>query len=141
VKAVYAVPAVPAGSGEVLVIVSAAGLIVMANVPTAIRCALSVTDTRKLAGVVVAVVGVPETTPAELSVNPAGSVVPEARAQVYPGVPPLAANVNEYAVPTCPAGSGDVLVIVSAAALIVRAKLLLAVTAGWLESATLMVKL
>jgi len=82
VKAVYAEPAVPAGSGEALVMVSAAGLIVMLKLLIAKCCALSVTETRKLAGVVVAVVGVPDTTPAGLKLSPAGSVVPELKAQV-----------------------------------------------------------
>ena len=81
-NAVYAEPAVPAGKGEVLVIVNGAGLMVMLKLPIAKCCALSVTDTRKLTGVVVAVVGVPDTTPAGLKLSPAGSVVPEPKAHV-----------------------------------------------------------
>jgi len=62
-----------------------------------------------------AVVGVPEITPAELNAKPAGSV-PELSNQVYGAVPPVAASVTlVYAVPTVPAGSGEVVVIDSVA--------------------------
>ena len=56
----------------------------------AVAPAASLTCTVKLD--VPAVVGVPESTPAAVSVNPAGNV-PLASDHVYPGVPPLAANV------------------------------------------------
>ena len=59
-------------------------------------------------------VGVPLKTPAEESVSPAGSA-PENTDQLYGVVPPVAANVWLYAVPTVPAGSGDDVVIDSAA--------------------------
>lgn len=54
---------------------------------------------------VVAAVGVPETTPVLADKDsPAGSV-PLATDQVYGALPPLAASVVVYATPTCPAGS------------------------------------
>ena len=71
-----------------------------------------VTSTVKLD--VPAVVGVPLKTPAALRVNPAGGV-PTVTAQLYGGVPPVAANVWLYAVPTVPAVSGLVVVIARAA--------------------------
>ena len=46
--------------------------------------------------------GVPASTPAALSVNPSGNA-PALTAHEYPGVPPLAENVCEYAAPTVPA--------------------------------------
>jgi hypothetical protein len=62
---------------------------------------------------VAAVVGVPEITPVLVfSVSPAGSD-PAVMLHVYGAVPPTAPSMNEYAVPTMPAGSGDVDVIVS----------------------------
>jgi hypothetical protein len=54
-------------------------------------------------------VGVPESMPPAESVKPAGSA-PELMLQVYGVVPPDAASVVEYAVPTWPAGT-EVVVI------------------------------
>jgi hypothetical protein len=48
-------------------------------------------------------VGVPEIVPAAERVKPAGNA-PELMLQLYGVVPPEAAKVVEYAVPTCPAG-------------------------------------
>jgi hypothetical protein len=60
-----------------------------------------------------AVVGVPEITPVDAArLNPAGSV-PELTLQLYGVVPPLAANVVVYAVPTVLPGSGAAVVSVS----------------------------
>ena len=78
---VYAEPAVPAVT-DVVVIVSAAALMLMLKVPNALCCELSVTVTWNVTGVLVAAVGVPDTAPPLLSVNPAGRVDPDARAQV-----------------------------------------------------------
>lgn len=50
-----------------------------------------------------AAVGVPDNTPAPDSVSPPGSV-PALTDHVYEPVPPVAASVAEYAVPTCPLG-------------------------------------
>lgn len=52
-----------------------------------------------------AAVGVPETTPAELSERPAGRLEFMPRAQVYGGTPPVAASWKLYAVPTVPVGA------------------------------------
>ena len=79
----YATPTRAAGlSGDVLVIVNGAGLIVILKLPTAVCCELSVTDTWKVAGPLVGVAGVPDTTPAGLKVSPAGSDVPEPKVHV-----------------------------------------------------------
>jgi len=51
------------------------------------------------------VVGVPLRMPAVDKVSPAGSV-PDVTDQLYGGVPPLAANVWLYSVPTVPEGRG-----------------------------------
>lgn len=48
-------------------------------------------------------------TPDELNVRPGGSVDPDAKDHVYGGVPPDAASVCEYAIPTSPAGKDEVL--------------------------------
>ncbi len=69
-----AVPKVPAVN-EVVVIESGAGLIVIESALVAVLATESVTFTVKLE--VPAVVGVPEITPAELSVRPAGRVPDE----------------------------------------------------------------
>ena len=68
---------------------------------------LSATRTVKLA--VPVAVGVPLTTPALDKVRPAGRL-PTVTDHVYGGVPPVAARVCEYAVPTVPLGSGEVVV-------------------------------
>jgi hypothetical protein len=49
-------------------------------------------------------VGVPEITPPEESVSPAGRL-PDVIDQLYPAVPPLAESAELYAVPASPAGS------------------------------------
>jgi hypothetical protein len=66
-------------------------------------------------------VGVPLITPAELSVRPAGKLLPVARVQVYGAVPPVAVNVVVwYTVLTCPPGSATA-VIVSTPTLVIVA--------------------
>lgn len=57
-----------------------------------------------------AAVGVPLITPAGDNVRPAGGV-PDVTDHVYGCVPPMAAKLCEYAVPTVPFGRGDVVVI------------------------------
>ena len=64
--------------------------------------------------------GVPDIVPPADRVNPAGSD-PLATDHVYGGDPPEAASACEYAVPTVPAGSDEV-VIVKAGGLIVSDK-------------------
>jgi hypothetical protein len=72
------------------------------------------------------VVGVPPMTPAPDSVRPAGSV-PVVTDHAYGGVPPVAANVCEYAVPTVPFERGDDVVIESGGGSIVTANCFVAV--------------
>jgi hypothetical protein len=55
-------------------------------------------------------VGVPERTPEGLRVSPFGRL-PDVRAHVYGGTPPVALNVNDYGTPTVPAGSVEGVVI------------------------------
>ena len=69
---------------------------------SSVTAAASVTVTSKFE--VPAVVGVPEMTPALLIASPAGSD-PVDSDQLYGVVPPVAARVVEYAVPTVPPGS------------------------------------
>ena len=117
----YAVPTVPAGNGLAVVIerATAAALIVKENTFVD-ETPLAVTWTVKLE--VAAVVGVPPRTPVEeFRVRPAGSDPPDT-VQVLVPVPPVAANVWPYAVPTVPAGNELAVVIerAAAAALIVK---------------------
>src|SRR4029434_6830567 len=105
----YAVPTVPGGSGLVVVITSAAGLIVRANALSFVCPPLSLTRTVKLN--VFAVVGVPLNTPPLLREIPGGSVPPTSL-QLTVCVPPVAANDVLYATPTVPGVSGVGVVIV-----------------------------
>lgn len=57
--------------------------------------------------------GVPERSPAAVSVRPPGSVLPLATAQVTAPVPPLEANVRLYGVVTEPVGIEAGVVITS----------------------------
>jgi hypothetical protein len=86
---------------------------------------LSVTRTVKFA--VVAVVGVPLITPLEEeSVRPAGSA-PDETDHAYGGVPPVAAKLTEYDVPTIPPGKGGAVVINNGGGLIVTENAFVAV--------------
>jgi hypothetical protein len=83
-----------------------------------------------------AAVGVPLIRPVdEFRVSPAGSV-PDVSVHVYGAVPPVTANVCEYAVPSWPLGSDNVVIV---SVVIVSVKLTLAVCAGEPESVTLKV--
>ena len=53
-------------------------------------------------GKVPGAVGVPESVPSAARLNPAGNPEP---AHVYGGVPPLAASLVEYVLPTVPPGN------------------------------------
>ena len=103
----------PAGRDDVLM-PRAGALIVSVSAAVADTDALSVTFTLKLLGP--AVVGVPDIVP-PARLNPDGKD-PLATDHEYGGVPPDATSACEYAVPTVPAGSDDV-VIPKAAGLIV----------------------
>src|SRR5579883_2509388 len=97
-------------------------------------CAVSVAVTVKVE--VPAAVGVPPMLPSGPRLRPAGKA-PLVTSQTYEPVPPLAASVVEYAVPTVPLGS-DVVVIVTGAAATVMLNALDAVCA--LLSVTVAVK-
>lgn len=99
----------------------------------------SVTCTVKLDGP--ALVGVPLIVPPLLKLRPAGNA-PEVTVQEYGVVPPVAARVNEYAVPTIPFGT-EAVVIVSGNApeLMLIENRLVAFCIGEEESVTCTVKL
>jgi hypothetical protein len=87
-----------------------------------------------------AVVGVPVMAPLAASARPAGSELPDATAQVYVPVPPVAARVVEYWTPTVAGGSGDVVVIVGPEATVSEHPVLVRLTGvGVVESWTLRV--
>ena len=87
-----------------------------------------------------AVVGDPEMMPLDAArVRPAGREEPEARDQVYAGVPPVAANWVEYAVPAVPEGRDDV-VMANGGAATTRERLMDLVWTGELLSLTDAVK-
>jgi hypothetical protein len=135
----YAVPAVPPANDVVVTVggwVAAATAILKAFVP--VLFAASVTCT--VNETVPAVVGVPEITPGDVRLNPAGNV-PALTLQLYGVVPPLACSVVEYAVPAVPPGS-DVVVTVGdcAAAATSILRFAEAVAVGEPESFTCTVK-
>jgi hypothetical protein len=94
----------------VVVIIRTAAATVICRGAVVVCAAASVTLAVKLN--VPAVVGVPEIWPAEESVSPLGSA-PALTVQVYGVVPPLAARVVEYAVPSLAGGNDDGVVISS----------------------------
>src|ERR1019366_6450754 len=97
---------VPAGSDDV-VIPKADGLTLIYKSAVAEVDALSVTRTVKLLDP--GVPGVPDMVPAAARLNPAGNV-PLATDHEYGGDPPVAASVWEYATPTVPVGSDNVVI-------------------------------
>jgi hypothetical protein len=98
---------VPAGRDDV-VIVTAGGLIVSDSAAVVETDALSVTRTVKVFGP--GVVGVPDIVPTAARLNPAGSD-PADTDHAYGCEPPAAASTCEYAAPTVPAGSDDVMIL------------------------------
>src|SRR6185369_15111786 len=89
----------------------------------AVALELSFTCTVKLN--VPAVVGVPEMVPLDAKFSPRG-IAPAVAVHVYPPLPPVAASVAEYAVPTVAPRKEDV-VTLSAGLAIVIARALVAV--------------
>ena len=134
----YAVPTTPLGSGDAVVIVNTEA-IVRLRVGVIADCAGEAESvTLKVNGVpVTATLGVPLITPAALTARPVGRV-PVFNCQVSVPVPPVAASVAEYAVPTTPLGSEEV-EIVSVNGAIVSVRFLVAVCAEPLESVTVKV--
>ena len=103
------------GSGEVLTSARLVHDTVILRLLVVVPATLSVTRTVNVLTPVV--VGVPEITPPLDKVRPAGRL-PLASDQVYGGVPPCALTVTEYATPSVAAGSGEVVVIVSAGTIV-----------------------
>jgi hypothetical protein len=97
---------VPTGNEEVVTL-NPGPLIIKDNTALADTEALSVILSVKLDGP--AVMGVPEIVPPK-KLNPAGSD-PLASDHVYGGDPPVALSVWEYATPTVPGGTEDVVII------------------------------
>jgi len=88
-----------------------------------------------------ALVGVPLIVPPTLKLRPAGNA-PEVTVHEYGVVPPVAARVNEYAVPTIPFGTEAVVIVsVGALALMLMENGLVAFCTGEEESVTCTVKL
>jgi len=114
-------------SGPMLITKVAAKVAVCAGDPESVTVTVN--------EVVPAAVGVPESTPAVLSVRPAGSV-PVVTAQVSAPVPPVATSVKLYAVPTVPGGRGEVVVIFNIGGAITNVAAKVAVCAGEPESVT-----
>jgi hypothetical protein len=85
----------PVDSGEVVVIVSGDGGALITKVAAKVAvCGVEAESVALIVKVLFpAAVGVPESTPAELNIRPAGRV-PVLRLQVYGGVPPVAAKVR-----------------------------------------------
>jgi len=104
----YATPFTASGNGEAVVIFGAGALTTIDRALDEVCEALSVTWTVKL--LVPDAAGVPLITPAVVKVKPAGSA-PAATDHVCGGVPPVAAKVWEYDVPTVAAGKGATVVI------------------------------
>ena len=102
----YATPTVPAGSADV-VIPRAGGLMISESAVVAEPVALSVTFTVKFADP--ALPGVPDIVPPADRLRPAGND-PPATDHEYGGDPPDAPSGCEYATPTVPAGSDDVVI-------------------------------
>jgi hypothetical protein len=80
------------------------------NISVRVLFRVSVTVTLKVIGV--AALGVPVSTPTELSENPSGRPVAD---HVYMPEPPDAVNVSMYGICTVAGGSGEVLAMVSVA--------------------------
>lgn len=119
----YAAPTVP--GGRVAVVTVGGPLMAIESDAVAVCPTPSVTRAVKLD--VPGAVGVPEIVPVEDRLNPGGNV-PLATAHVYGVVPPVAAKLAEYAVPTVPPGSE--VVVIDTAGLIVML--------NWRESVSLL---
>ena len=112
----YAVPAVPLGSVLGASVTTTAALIAGLYDCTPVTPFASVAVMSRL--LLPAALGVPLSTPALVSVRPAGKA-PEVTAKAYGPVPPDAVNVCAYAVPAVPAGSVPGASVTTTAALMV----------------------
>jgi hypothetical protein len=118
----YAVPSVPAGSGEVVVMDGGGGRLIVILRACVADCGATVLESVTLTVkfvVPLGPVGVPVMAPPLLSVRPGGNVVPPLRVNVSVPAPPVAATVWLYAVPSVPAGSGEVVVIAGTAVTVI----------------------
>ena len=134
--ALYAAPATPPGSDDVVMFSGA--MTVSVRFAVAVRWDGLLESVTVIATVLApAAVGVPLICPVEaLRVNPAGSPVAD---HVYGDTPPVAARVAPgYAVFTTPEGSDDV-VMVNCPAIVIDRLLLAVRWAGLLESVTVIV--
>jgi ABC-type thiamin/hydroxymethylpyrimidine transport system permease subunit len=135
----YAVPSVPEASVDEVIVSCVDPMVI--DVATDLVCAgllLSLTVTVKLE--LPFAVGVPEITPLPAaSVSPVGRL-PAVTDQVYPGVPPLACSVCEYAVPSVPEANVDEVIVSCVAPMVIDVAADL-VCAGLLLSLTVTVKL
>jgi hypothetical protein len=135
----YATPTCPAVSVEVVMVTGETAVATVRVNDWVAVCAVGVVESVTFAVNVNEpdAVGVPEIVPPEESVNPPGRA-PELMLQPYGVVPPLAASVVEYAVPTVPAGTELVETVTGVtAAEIVRVNDFVAVCAvGVVESVT-----
>jgi hypothetical protein len=117
----YAVPTCPEGTETVLICTGVTAAATVRVNDLVVVCAVGVVESVTLAVKLKEpdAVGVPEIVPAEDSVRPPGKA-PALMLQLYGVVPPLAASVVVYAVPTCPEGTETVLICtgVTAAAIV-----------------------
>jgi hypothetical protein len=107
----YVLPTVPEGNELVVICSGLPAATMLKPMDCVALCAISVLEsvTWKVTLETPAPVGVPEIVPVVERVRPAGKE-PELTLQLYGVTPPVADNVAEYAVPTCPEGT-EVLLI------------------------------
>ena len=132
--AAYPTPTCPFGSDAVVIVTVPAAIV---NVKLALFDTVGDSESVTCAVIVKLpdAVGVPLSAPVPpFSVTPVGNA-PAVMDQLYGVVPPVAASVPEYAVPTVPLGR-DVVLIASPGGAIVNVKLALFKTAGDSESLT-----
>jgi hypothetical protein len=137
----YAVPTMPLGNEAVVIATGVTpALKVMEKGWLAVCTGEEESVTWALKLNLPAPVGVPLMVPLLLNVIPAGKA-PETTVHEYGYVPPEAASVVEYVVPTIPVGRANVVTATPFRGLILMGKTLCAVCAGLEESETCPVKL
>src|SRR5271167_1235941 len=136
----YAVPTCPEGTEPVVIVTGeTAAATVMVSDSVAV-CAVGVVESVAFAVNVNEpdTVGVPESVPVDAArLMPAGKA-PELMLQLNGVVPPLAAKVVEYAVPTCPEGTEPVVIVTgeTAAATVMVSDSVAVCAVGVVESVT-----
>ena len=134
----YAVPAVPPGN-DVVVTVGGCAAAATAILSACVTVLFAASVTCTVNDAVPTVAGVPEITPVDARLNPAGNM-PALTLQLYGVVPPLACSVVEYAVPAVPPGNDVVVTVGGCAAATGILRFAVAVAAGEPESVTRTVK-